>query len=1084
MWFLERWNQAVLDKVGLGSRYLICILWLFYMIACSYFLFMRGFLLNREVLPFHASCQVHDSFCSNLINQNSSIPIDNVALLSCLFQNEQEGANNDTVISSQWCPTRKVRVILLVIDALRYDFTVYNSSNNVKPLPYQNKLSVIHHTLLKHPDRSRLFQFVADPPTTTMQRLNGLTTGSLPTFIDIVKNFASSAIVEDNIIDQVRAVNKSIVFMGDDTWTGLYPKQFLRQYAFPSFNTWDLDTVDKGVRKHLIPEVEKKDWDLLIAHFLGVDHCGHRYGPHHLEMKRKLLEINQTISEVMEYVDKDTVLFVIGDHGMTPTGDHGGDSDSELNSALFMYSGSPLYNSSQPLYKVRQIDFVPTLATLLGAPIPFSNLGTTILSVLPSNVQSLLTLWTNVEQITYYIKYYMEHNKQFSSAKLDNIMSNYTELKNKLMQLNTTQDQEKFIVDAHKYLEYVRTMCTNLWTKFDAFSMSRGLLLMFLSLFFIFLIIDGIPGDILIDIFFQHFLFSFKVVVLTNTSLIFLYYHKFIEEVELLIYFLSTIVCIFFLATIIIQNWAHIATHWHQHNQAKSWHNVLVRCFMLFSISGLFSNSYIVEESSVFAFLLISVVFINILYFKVEPLKRFTSNMSLNCRKSTQDRIRIIASSMKFKVCVIACIIMLLIRCSTPYWRCREEQQNCVQYKLQGSTQQCLISAVFLALFIIVARNYLRDTGNLTGYSFNIFFSKYAPSICIVCLGAFWILNSLPSEMKVVFVPKQINHLPIVILATTLLMIVTFFVQPLSVYYARNTSDVSTLDASNYNVNLIIPTIFHQLKEFMLKKNDNVRGYPIVFGLASSYSASFINVMLGFCILASLVLGEMLATSVILMVTCLLCICILNAIIRQQQIVLTNQLFHVSWLVILCWGFSSIYWFYATGHQSTVSSIHWDIIFITRSITNSDIIMPGLVIGLNTFISFAIHALLLPLILVIPFTLHAIFPKFIPLQEKTKEMKQGELVLFANQNLLYSGLFSLVSKYIIFHGFRLFISMVAAAIHCRHLMVWKIFAPKLIFEGAALVCITIPFAMLGFFLIVRITNCMEKFVRKLEDEYS
>ena len=34
-------------------------------------------------------------------------------------------------------------------------------------------------------------RFLADPPTTTMQRLKGLTTGSLPTFIDVSANFAS-----------------------------------------------------------------------------------------------------------------------------------------------------------------------------------------------------------------------------------------------------------------------------------------------------------------------------------------------------------------------------------------------------------------------------------------------------------------------------------------------------------------------------------------------------------------------------------------------------------------------------------------------------------------------------------------------------------------------------------------------------------------------------------------------------------------------------------------------------------------------------------------------------------------------------
>ena len=44
---------------------------------------------------------------------------------------------------------------------------------------------------------------MADPPTTTMQRLKALTTGSLPTFIDAGSNFATNEINEDNIIDQV-----------------------------------------------------------------------------------------------------------------------------------------------------------------------------------------------------------------------------------------------------------------------------------------------------------------------------------------------------------------------------------------------------------------------------------------------------------------------------------------------------------------------------------------------------------------------------------------------------------------------------------------------------------------------------------------------------------------------------------------------------------------------------------------------------------------------------------------------------------------------------------------------------------------
>ena len=53
--------------------------------------------------------------------------------------------------------------------------------------------------------------------------------------------------------------------------------------------------MDRGVKKHLLPEMARTDWDVIIAHFLGVDHCGHRYGPNHPAMRDKLNEIDEVI---------------------------------------------------------------------------------------------------------------------------------------------------------------------------------------------------------------------------------------------------------------------------------------------------------------------------------------------------------------------------------------------------------------------------------------------------------------------------------------------------------------------------------------------------------------------------------------------------------------------------------------------------------------------------------------------------------------------------------------------------------------------------------------------------------------------
>lgn len=51
---------------------------------------------------------------------------------------------------------------------------------------------------------------------------------------------------------------KRLTAMGDDTWQLLFPNgSFHRSFPFPSFNTRDLDTVDNGVLRHLLPEMAR-----------------------------------------------------------------------------------------------------------------------------------------------------------------------------------------------------------------------------------------------------------------------------------------------------------------------------------------------------------------------------------------------------------------------------------------------------------------------------------------------------------------------------------------------------------------------------------------------------------------------------------------------------------------------------------------------------------------------------------------------------------------------------------------------------------------------------------------------------------
>lgn len=106
--------------------------------------------------------------------------------------------------------------------------------------------------------------------------------------------------------------------------------------------------VKQVVSDNLWNELKRDDWTVLIAHFLGVDHCGHKYGPDHTEMAQKLSQMDEMLRNVTNSMDNETLLLVMGDHGMTDNGDHGGNDRLEVDAALLLYTKSRLFYSNPP----------------------------------------------------------------------------------------------------------------------------------------------------------------------------------------------------------------------------------------------------------------------------------------------------------------------------------------------------------------------------------------------------------------------------------------------------------------------------------------------------------------------------------------------------------------------------------------------------------------------------------------------------------------------------------------------------------------------------------------------------------------
>jgi phosphatidylinositol glycan class O len=103
--------------------------------------------------------------------------------------------------------------------------------------------------------------------------------------------------------------------------------------------------------------------------------------------------------------DEHTIIFAMGDHGMTPGGDHGGETDLEVDAALFVYSkagfarapGSGLglgFGTADGGGAMYQTDIVPTLALALGLPIPYPSIGGALTEVvLPPETAADSATW-------------------------------------------------------------------------------------------------------------------------------------------------------------------------------------------------------------------------------------------------------------------------------------------------------------------------------------------------------------------------------------------------------------------------------------------------------------------------------------------------------------------------------------------------------------------------------------------------------------------------------------------------------------------------------------------------------------------
>lgn len=442
--------------------YLICILFNIF----GFCIFLRGFFPSKVVLP----------------------------------------GNNEFILSSvsPFIPSGQKkpqfeRVILMVVDAMRSDF-LYSER--------RSSMNFVH--LLVNDNLAIPFTAFSTPPTVTLPRLKGITTGGAPNFLDAILNVADDKddsqglSNQDSWIHQFKFQDKShqrkLHFYGDDTWLKLFPPEeyFEKFDGTNSFFVSDFTEVDNNVTRHLTDELSAPDddWDALILHYLGLDHIGHKGGPDSIYMEGKQKEMDKIVGRLYKYIEKskkDTLIVLMGDHGMNEIGNHGASSVGETSPGLLFISPKfktleknfkcPLPDNPNYEYynKTNQIDLVPTLATLLNFPIPKNSLGI----VTPS----LLDLWKSTEDKKRILFENCLQLKQLSDAKYTPADAQYHEAKKLWDDIENHKIENTSLEVYFKFLTYIQDELALSATNYNYEDIKIGFFTIILSSIFTILVI-------------------------------------------------------------------------------------------------------------------------------------------------------------------------------------------------------------------------------------------------------------------------------------------------------------------------------------------------------------------------------------------------------------------------------------------------------------------------------------------------------------------------------------------------------------------------------------------------------------------
>lgn len=265
------------------------------------------------------------------------------------------------------------RVVLVLVDGLRLD-----ASRNMSHL---NELR----------QRGADLSVRVGQPSLSYPSWTVIASGAWQEISGVTTNWYEGEVQVDTIFQAARDAGMPAVVVGSGGWEKLYGSHLTEFVQVPvpedenappeAWAQMDGDSLRLAIRV-----LDDYPEGLILVYFGGTDELAHRYGGVSSQYLGEVQKVDEYIGRLAERLDLEKdVLIVTADHGHVDGGGHGGWEKEVLHVPLVMV-GKAIRRGA---YTERlQADIAPTVAALLGLPIPVYAQGRPLLEMLEASVDA------------------------------------------------------------------------------------------------------------------------------------------------------------------------------------------------------------------------------------------------------------------------------------------------------------------------------------------------------------------------------------------------------------------------------------------------------------------------------------------------------------------------------------------------------------------------------------------------------------------------------------------------------------------------------------------------------------------------